>query len=163
MAGKSADEIEACIGSGDIQNATIKIHSLKSTSRLIGASDLGDLAQVLEDAGKAGDVEKLKGGIGDFLRRIRFLGDLLLRLKEEEERSRRTLPEISLDELHDRFAQISMNLEEWQTDEALEMVEDLKNYRIPEAEAERVKGLILAADNFDYDQMTMFCSGLPMA
>ena len=35
-------------------------------------------AQVLEDAGKAGDVEKLKGGIGDFLRRIRFLGDLLL-------------------------------------------------------------------------------------
>ncbi|MBQ9438250.1 MAG: response regulator [Lachnospiraceae bacterium] len=163
MAGKSADEIEACIESGDIQNATIKIHSLKSTSRLIGASDLGDLAQVLEDAGKAGDVEKLKGGIGDFLRRIRFLGDLLLKLKEEEERSRRTLPEISLDELHDRFAQISMNLEEWQTDEALEMVEDLKNYRIPEAEAERVKGLILAADNFDYDQMTMFCSGLPMA
>ena len=44
----------------DFENYTIRIHGLKSTSRLIGAESVSALAAGLEEAAKSGDEEKVK-------------------------------------------------------------------------------------------------------
>lgn len=63
--------------SGDIQNATIKIHALKSSSRIIGALDLGELAEELEAAGNENNTEKLDERIDELLLRYRKIGEAL--------------------------------------------------------------------------------------
>ena len=81
---KKADEIEQCRSANDIRNLTIKIHALKSTSRAIGAVQLGDFAQRLENAGKNEDLETLDRELPDFLSRYRQLGKDLAPLKDYE-------------------------------------------------------------------------------
>ena len=49
--------IEDATARGDWNDYTIRMHSLKSTSRQIGATELGDLAEKLEKAGKAAEAE----------------------------------------------------------------------------------------------------------
>ena len=49
---KNAEEIRAFWKVRDIRNLTIKIHALKSTSRVIGAYGVGELAADLERAGR---------------------------------------------------------------------------------------------------------------
>lgn len=51
-----ADELNGLYAMEDWDNYTIKIHALKSSARLIGALELGDQVQLLENAGKEGDL-----------------------------------------------------------------------------------------------------------
>ncbi len=55
---KSA-EIEELWKKRDLENYTIKVHALKSSARLIGAEQLSHMAEALEYAGKAKDMEKI--------------------------------------------------------------------------------------------------------
>ena len=55
-----AAELEALFAAEDWKNYTIKVHALKSTSRLIGEQALGDLAEKMEAAGDAGDLSFLQ-------------------------------------------------------------------------------------------------------
>ena len=50
-------EIETAYKVDDIETYTIKVHSLKSTARIMGAKELSDLAEELEDAGDHGDMD----------------------------------------------------------------------------------------------------------
>ncbi len=81
---KKADEIGQCRSANDIRNLTIKIHALKSTSRAIGAVQLGDFAQRLENAGKNEDPETLDRELPAFLSRYRQLGRDLAPLRDYE-------------------------------------------------------------------------------
>lgn len=44
----------------DISDYVVNVHGIKSNSRNIGATDLGDFAEVMEHAGKNGDKAFLK-------------------------------------------------------------------------------------------------------
>jgi HPt (histidine-containing phosphotransfer) domain-containing protein len=70
---KKAEEIENYWAEKDIKNTTIKVHGLKSASRLIGALELGDFAEKLEKAGNNGDSEMLEKELDGFLSRYRQL------------------------------------------------------------------------------------------
>ena len=50
---EKADELESFYNEGDIKDYTIKVHALKSSSRVIGASELSAMAAELEKAGSA--------------------------------------------------------------------------------------------------------------
>ena len=50
---KNASEIERMLEEGDIENYTIKVHALKSSARLIGATSLSEDARRLEEYGRA--------------------------------------------------------------------------------------------------------------
>ena len=54
--GKRLDADKFC-GDRDFSNYAIVVHALKSTSKMIGANKLSDMAKALEDAAKAGDDE----------------------------------------------------------------------------------------------------------
>ncbi len=51
--------IEKAFKESDIENYTVKVHALKSSARIIGASELSHLAEELENAGKAGDLKTI--------------------------------------------------------------------------------------------------------
>ena len=54
----------------DISDYTIAVHALKSSSRSIGAAELGDMAYECEFAGKAGDMAKIGVLTGPLLERL---------------------------------------------------------------------------------------------
>jgi DegV family protein with EDD domain len=54
---EKAEELENYYNSEDWQNYTIKIHALKSSSKLVGAMELSEKALALEAAGKEGNIE----------------------------------------------------------------------------------------------------------
>ncbi len=45
---------------GDIKNYTIKVHGLKSTSRLINEFSIANKAEMLEEAGNKGNMEMIQ-------------------------------------------------------------------------------------------------------
>ncbi|MCR5702723.1 MAG: response regulator [Lachnospiraceae bacterium] len=54
------NEIKTAFDNEDWDTYTINVHALKSSSRQIGAMELGNLAEALEKAGKSGDIETIK-------------------------------------------------------------------------------------------------------
>ncbi len=64
----------------DIKNITIRVHSIKSTSRLIGALDLSSDAEKLENAGEEEDFEFIHDKMPAFLVDLRSLCESILRV-----------------------------------------------------------------------------------
>lgn len=54
-----AAKIEELLDHNDIRNYTIEVHALKSTARMIGASELSDLAFRMEQAGNENDLDSI--------------------------------------------------------------------------------------------------------
>ena len=160
MIGGHADETEKFWKAGDLPNATIKIHAMKSTSRIIGAIAIGELAQSLETAGKAGDAETVGAGIDELLTRCRKLGEQLSPLCDNAEEAAEddSLPPISVEELHEAYGLINEANSMFRLDNVNEIAESLKGYRIPDEEKERVKAIVKAVEELEYDRLTEILS-----
>ena len=159
MINEHADETEKFWKAGDLANATIKIHAMKSTSRIIGAIAIGDLAQELELAGKAGDSEKVGARIDELLERCRKLGERLRPIAgEEAEEDDSEKPLISEDELYEAYALIKEAAEAFQFENIDDIAANLKEYRIPDAEKERVGKILKTVSEFEYDKLTEILS-----
>ena len=150
-AGKAAD-IKKAYDTGDWADYTIKVHALKSSSRQIGADDLGELAAELEAAGKENNLELIREKTDTLLSDY---GELLEKLSpyfpKEEEVDESTLPEIPEEELHrilDEIAEACYNLD---SDVLEEKRDELKGYAHPGERAALLKQLYSAIDDFDMD------------
>ena len=79
---EKAMEIGRLYKDGDIRNYTIKVHALKSSARIIGASALSDMAKDLEEAGNANDMDRINANTHDLIFAYRELDKKLERLDE---------------------------------------------------------------------------------
>ena len=149
---RNADEIENSDKEGDTKNTIIKVHALKSTSRAIGAGELSALAEKLEKAGKAGDIETLKCGLPGLLECYRRLGELLSPLTEQDNTAKQRMP-ITDTELRETYAKIAECADGFDIDGLTELIDKLKNSELPDRENERFAQLKDAADDFDYDRI----------
>lgn len=64
---RKADEIQQYYDEQNIEEYTTKVHALKSGARIIGAAELSEMARLLEEAGKRGDIEFIKENTADAL------------------------------------------------------------------------------------------------
>ncbi len=157
---KNADDIEKFWAARDIRNTTIKVHALKSTSRVIGALELGEFAATLEKAGDSGDIETLDRELPELISQYRKLAEDLKPLnvqtdpEAEDER-----PLITLDELNEAYRELSEFCASFDFDSVVHVTQSLEKYRIPEDEATRVDAIIKAVDNFDYELIPGIISG----
>ena len=127
---------------------------MKSTCRIIGAAGIGELAQELELAGKNNDTAKLGAKIDELLERCRKVGEALAPLVDKEEEEDDTgKPLIPEDELNEAYGLIREAIGVAQFDNISEIAESFRDYRIPDGEKERVKKIIQAAENLDYDKL----------
>lgn len=156
---KYAEEISSFMAAGDIENATTKIHALKSTSRIIGAIELGERAQELENAGKAGDRNTLEREVPDFLKRYLELGHSLKPLLEAStEEPAENLPEISPEELKEAFGEILAFAGKCDSYNIDVILKELQDFQIPHEEQERFNTLLEAASNFDFERIKVILS-----
>ena len=151
-AAASADEIEKYWNGGDVRNAVVKIHALKSTSRAVGAAALGGFAERLENAGHAGETAVLTENVGELLRRYRALGERLAPLRKDDAADA-DAPEIPAERLREAYGELRERLEEFDIDGASAMLDTLSAYRIPQEERERFEAMRAAARDFEWDQL----------
>ncbi len=148
-----ADEIGASFAAGDIATTAVKTHALKSTSRAVGAEELGALAEKMEMAGKAGDTQTLDAELDGLLVQYRALGRKLMPLLGEDGPDASELPPISDEQLHKTYDMIRRLLDDFEYDRAAEMIGSLSGYRLPEGEDIRCGELTRAAENFEWDRI----------
>ena len=77
-AGEKITELQGFYDASDWGNYTIRIHALKSTSKMIGANTIFEQARDLEAAAKAGDVAVLKSGHGSCMSGYRGVSEAIL-------------------------------------------------------------------------------------
>ena len=82
-AAEKKKELEDFYNASDWENYTIRIHALKSTSKMIGVMDLFETAMELEAASKEKDEEKLKGHADCMQRYDEVAGAILEYLKDK--------------------------------------------------------------------------------
>ena len=152
-AAKNADEIEKYWEAGDLKNTTIRVHALKSTSRVIGALSLGDHAAAMEKAGDMEDKEKLEKELPILLDEYRKIVSALepLGAEEKQDQGDDTRPLISNEYLNEAYMALSEFCASYDFDSVAHVVESLSAYRIPENELTRYELLVKAVDNYDYD------------
>ena len=156
----NADEIEKYWDDRDIKNTTIKIHALKSSSRVIGALGLGDLAEKLENAGETGDVKTLEDETGELLSQYRKLAKALEPLNDiRDDGGAKEKPLISKRDLKEAYEALSSFCAAYEYDSVVNIMESLKDYSFPEDEHTRFEALKKAVLNFDYEEIPTILTG----
>ena len=157
---RNADDIEKYWAVRDLKNTTIKVHALKSTSRVIGALRLGDFAARLEKAGDMGDTDTLDNEIDELLTRYRkLIGELEPLNEADNEAADDGRPLISGQDLNEAYTALSEFCDSYDYDSVVHIVESLSGYRFPEEEATRFDAIKKAVDNFDYELIPGILSG----
>ena len=80
---EKADEIESLYFAENIQDFTTKVHALKSSARLVGLTELSEMARLLEEAGKNEDMNYIRDNTWEVLSKYRSYKDVLARIKRE--------------------------------------------------------------------------------
>jgi HPt (histidine-containing phosphotransfer) domain-containing protein len=147
-------EIRDSFDSGDIENYTIKVHSLKSTARIMGAKELSKLAEELEKAGDVSDLEKIKGNTPKLLEMCESFKEKLAPIETVSNTdmvANIDKPVISAGELANAFKAIAEFAPQMDY-EAVEMVlSELNEYSMPADDEKKVKYLEKLLRNFDWD------------
>ena len=151
-AASNIGELETYWNNGDLHSATVKVHALKSSAKVIGAGKLGTLAELLEKAGKENDAEVFGSSIAALLDDYRYLAGKLAgpdaAVSDTDKR-----PDIPEEKLKEAYAAIIEFSEEFDFDSMNYIIESLSAYRLPETENQRVGKLKKAILNFDCESI----------
>jgi HPt (histidine-containing phosphotransfer) domain-containing protein len=143
---KSA-EIQGFYDTGDWENYTIKVHALKSSSRLVGATGLGSDAEALEMAGKNLDIDYITSHHDSMMAEYRAIKEALDPVFGAGD----DLPDIPADMLADAYAGLSEFVQA-QDYELVRMVMDsVKEYKLPDADADRFRRIQDKLSQMDWD------------
>ncbi|MCR4788648.1 MAG: response regulator [Lachnospiraceae bacterium] len=78
---RKKNDLEKYYLEGNMKEYAIRVHAIKSTSKMIGANSVSDTAKLLENASKKSDREKVDELHGDFLSAYCSLMDIIKELK----------------------------------------------------------------------------------
>lgn len=146
---KRADDIEKFEREKDVKNYTILVHALKSAARLVGALDLSENAKYLEACGDKGDINEIEAKTPALLSQYRNYKGVLEKVFGKKDDEDTSLPEISIEDLHEMYSLIKGFAADFDLDNIDNMIAEAKKFRIPESEREKfdkVKDCVTAAD-----------------
>ena len=154
-----ADEIQRYFDSADWKNYTTKVHALKSTARVIGAEELSERAKRLEDAGNAGYVDEIKKDTPDLLKLYRTYAEKLSPLieTEVEDDNKPLIEPEALSEAYETLQEVATTFD---YDTLTFVIQSLDEYRLPDAEREKIKVLKDAAGKLDWEQIKKIVDSL---
>lgn len=112
----------------DWHNYTIKVHSLKSASRLIGATELADMAESLEKSGNAQDTDTVREKTPKLIAELKTIVGAIRPYFEDDSDK----PPITEDKLREALVIIRNAATEFDLDTADIMMKQLSHYSIPE-------------------------------
>ena len=142
-------EIQGFYDSQDWENYTIKVHALKSSSRLVGALKLGDDAEALEMAGKKADLEFITAHHDSLMEEYKNIHDELApMLGASDDR-----PDIDPDMLADAYGGLLEFTEARDYELAKMVMDSVKEFKLPDADEERFTRLQTYLSQMDWDKM----------
>lgn len=150
---KKADEIENFEREKDIKNYTVKVHALKSAARLVGALELSADAKYLEECGDKNDEHEIETKTPALLKKYRAYKEVLAQVFGNNDEPDMSLPEISVTDLHEMYSLIKNFAADFDLDNIDRMIEEAKNFRIPEAERERFEKIKECITNADWGSL----------
>ncbi|MCR5686547.1 MAG: DegV family EDD domain-containing protein [Lachnospiraceae bacterium] len=142
-----AAELAGYYGAKDWENYTIKVHALKSSSRLVSALQLGDDAEALEAAGKNGDIDYIVSHHDNMMEEYRAIRDAL----EPRFGNGSDLPDIPGDVLADAYASLAEFAESMDYELAKMVLDSVKEYALSAEDEERFGRLRDMLSHLDWD------------
>ena len=124
---------------GNLRLYTIKVHSLKSSARIIGAMELSKLAETLEDAGNREDRGYIDANTDRLLSDYEAFEEKLAGLHDEKDAADKKT--ISDEELKDAYKALAEEIGQMDYDAVEMILDELKDYALPGEDAQRVKEL----------------------
>lgn len=144
------EKLEQYYAQSDLENYQIIVHAVKSTSKLIGANELSDLARALEEASGAGNIyvvrEQHAAFMDNFAQQNRSIADTIKSLGMQETQAEQE--RISPEELQTFCRELQASLDEFDMDEIQRLSAWLQNKDLLQSVKAAMK---TAVDNFDYD------------
>ncbi len=146
-----SEDIEGYFQSEDWPNYTTKVHALKSTAHIIGAKRLSEMAKRMEDAGNAGEIEKIKLETPALLSVYRGFAEKLAPLCSPKQREEETVPinEATLREAYDILKGFVASFD---YDNAMFVLETLEGYRLPGDEEKRYRSIRAAIEKLEWEK-----------
>ncbi|MGN0679226.1 MAG: PocR ligand-binding domain-containing protein [Oscillospiraceae bacterium] len=135
----------------DISNYTINVHSLKSTSRQIGADELGELAFQLEMAGKEGNTAFIREHHGELVEKVAEVKAILDGVFPDEVMEQKQSKPADSEAVASLLEEMSVALEEFDTLAIDEVVEKMSQYEYEGDVAELFSKLKSASEECDLD------------
>jgi len=148
----TAKVIKDAYDSNNIRLYTIKVHALKSSARIIGAMELSELCQQLENAVNAGDMLFIDSNaermMADYIAYKEILAPL--RSCEVGDEDKEMIPE---DELKDAYSALKDVIPQMDYDSVELILDQLKEYKLPDEDAAKMYELGKMLKSFDWDGM----------
>lgn len=147
-----SDELRGYYDHGDWENYTVKIHALKSSSRLVGALALGYQAEKLEMAGKEGNIEYIRENHASAMEQYKTIVDALsagFGPKEDP-----SLPEIDQATLSELYEGLSEFVYAKDLELARMVISSAGEYRLPGNDAQRFQRLQAKVEQMDWEGIT---------
>lgn len=158
-----SEKIENLLHDGDIRNYTIEVHALKSTARMIGATEMSELAFEMEQAGNANDLDKINANTGRLMTMYRAYKETLSYF-DGNNASNDDKEEVPASTIKAELFKMNMAVKDFDMDAVDESMAKLKNYKMPNAEAD---GLISKLDTLvrdvDFDNIPALAQQLMKA
>ncbi|MBO6148688.1 MAG: response regulator [Lachnospiraceae bacterium] len=152
---QKSDEIDGFFEGRDIENYTIKVHALKSSSRLVGATDLSNRALELEMAGKSGNwelIEEKNGGLlSDYREYKKVLDSIFVSEKEK--------PDIDEDMLKDAYSSLYSFAEQMDFSLTEMVLKSLDEYTLPKGDKEIIDDIKQKSQALDWEGVKAALSG----
>ena len=152
----SIDEMEHAIegfyADRNLKDYTIKVHALKSSARIIGAKDFGEEAQLLENAGKAGNMDYIRAHHEKFIETYRgFKAPLAAVFAAAQLMDDTDKPEADMELMASVYEEMQAAAEDMDCDRLEDILTEMDEYRIPAADAELYKKIRQAVEHYDYE------------
>lgn len=128
MIPQKARKIEKCLADHMLRDYTIEVHALKSTARLIGATELSERCYHLEQLGKAEEEKQLIEDTPAMLALYRSYIDILRPYGEKNEGAKE---EVSTEELISLLERLYAAMDRFDLDEVDETMQRLEGCQLP--------------------------------
>lgn len=135
--------------SENIKEFTVEVHAMKSSSRQVGAIDLANKAENLEMLGNKGDIQSIHKLTDDMLIQCNYYYELLADYFFEEKCDEEEKPVMDPEQLKFYFSNIKIAIEDFDVDVTDKIIEDMKNYRFDNEQADLFVSLDDANTNLD--------------
>ena len=149
---QKALELQNYFEAEDWHNYEIKVHALKSTSRLIGAIELSNLAEHLEKSADQNDIDEIqlkhKELINTFIDNLRILEPVLKNKSDDSLK-----PDISKEQLKDRIKLMIEYAEAFDIDGLDNIVKELTNFKLPLDFSQKFVKISQYVQNVDFKEL----------
>lgn len=147
-----ASELQQFYDVEDWKNYEIKVHALKSTSRLIGAITLSKLAEHLEQSCSKNEIIEIKNNHKDFLDLYNGYKDILKPLIDDNQDDA-SKKEISESELSEKIKQMIEYADSFDIDGLDQLVKELSSVKLPLDFSQEFSNISQCIQNVDFKQL----------